>query len=80
MMLSHINEVTCRNGAAITVAPRSDLLEKNSTRFIELPYSEYALVPILSVVFMQLFSYYLTVEKGYDPDYPRNCSKTITVD
>jgi glutamine---fructose-6-phosphate transaminase (isomerizing) len=80
MILSHINEVTCRDGSAITVAPSSDLLEKNSTHFFELPYSEYALVPILSVVFAQLFSYHLTVVKGYDPDYPRNCSKTITVD
>ncbi len=80
MTLSHINEVTCRHGAAITIAPKSDLLEKNSTHFYELPYSDYSLVPILSVVFTQLFSYYLTVEKGYDPDYPRNCSKTITVD
>jgi len=80
MILSHINEVTCREGSAITVAPASDLLEKNSTYFYELPYSDYALVPILSVVFAQLFSYHLTVEKGYDPDYPRNCSKTITVD
>ncbi|MCK5743972.1 MAG: glutamine--fructose-6-phosphate aminotransferase, partial [Caldisericia bacterium] len=61
-------------------APPSDLLEQNSTYFYALPHPEYALVPILSVVFTQLFSYYLTVEKGYDPDYPRNCSKTITVD
>ncbi len=80
MTLSHINEVTCRHGSAITIAPPSDLLEQNSTHFYALPHPEYALVPILSVVFTQLFSYYLTVEKGYDPDYPRNCSKTITVD
>ncbi len=80
MTLSHINEVTCRLGTAITVAPPSDLLAKNSTIFYPLPHSEYALVPILSVVFMQLFAYHLTVVKGYSPDYPRNCSKTITVD
>lgn len=80
MILSHINEVTCRSGTALTVAPPSDELEKNSTVFFPLPSSEYALVPILSVIFMQLFAYYLTVEKGCDPDYPRNCSKTITVD
>ncbi|HPV87428.1 MAG TPA: SIS domain-containing protein, partial [Caldisericia bacterium] len=80
MTLSHINEVTCRLGSAITVAPPSDLLAKNSTMFYPLPHSEYALVPILSVVFMQLFAYHLTVVKGYSPDFPRNCSKTITVD
>lgn len=80
MTLSHINEVTCRLGSAITVAPPSDLLAKNSTVFYPLPHSEYALVPILSVVFMQLFAYHLTVVKGYSPDFPRNCSKTITVD
>jgi glucosamine--fructose-6-phosphate aminotransferase (isomerizing) len=80
MTLSHINEVTCRWGHALTVAPYSELLKNNSTMFFELPYSDYSLVPILSVVFMQLFSYHLTVEKGYSPDYPRNCSKTITVD
>ncbi|MBN2383164.1 glutamine--fructose-6-phosphate transaminase (isomerizing) [bacterium] len=80
MMLSHINEVTCRQGTALTVSPPSEELEKSSSVFLPLPHADQILVPVLSVVFMQLFAYHLTVEKGFDPDYPRNCSKTITVD
>lgn len=80
MTLSHINEVTCRLGTAITVAPKHEALQQNSTMFFELPYSNYAMVPIIATVFMQMFAYHLCVEKGYSPDYPRNVSKTITVD
>jgi glucosamine--fructose-6-phosphate aminotransferase (isomerizing) len=32
-----------------------------------------------NIVFAQLFAYYLTIERGYDPDMPRNLAKSVTV-
>jgi glucosamine--fructose-6-phosphate aminotransferase (isomerizing) len=34
----------------------------------------------LAVLPLQLLSYYMSVARGYDPDFPRNLSKTLTVD
>lgn len=80
MMISHINEVTCRGGLAIVVAPESKALRENARVLYALPCSDYGLVPLEGAVFMQLFAYHLAALRGQSPDYPRNCSKTITVD
>jgi len=37
------------------------------------------LSPILYVIPLQLFAYYMAIEKGYDPDMPRNLAKSVTV-
>lgn len=36
--------------------------------------------PLLAVLPLQLLAYRLSVARGYDPDFPRNLSKTLTVD
>ena len=36
--------------------------------------------PMLAALPLQLLSYELSLAKGYDPDFPRNLSKTLTVD
>ncbi len=36
--------------------------------------------PLLATIPTQLASYYMSVMRGYDPDFPRNLSKTLTVD
>jgi glucosamine--fructose-6-phosphate aminotransferase (isomerizing) len=35
---------------------------------------------LLAVLPLQLLSYHMSVMRGYDPDFPRNLSKTLTVD
>lgn len=80
MLISHMNEVTCRGGLAIVVAPESGALSDNASQMLALPCERYCLVPLAAAVFMQLFAYHLAAQRGFDPDYPRNCSKTITVD
>jgi glucosamine--fructose-6-phosphate aminotransferase (isomerizing) len=35
---------------------------------------------LLSVIPLQLLSYHMAVARGFDPDFPRNLSKTLTVD
>lgn len=37
------------------------------------------LTPIVFVLPLQLFAYYMSVGKGYDPDFPRNLAKSVTV-
>lgn len=80
IVTSHINEIRCRGGNVITISPYDRLLKESSDIFIELPSENQLFVPILSTIFLQYLSYYLSVKRGLDPDFPRNLSKTITVD
>lgn len=80
MILSHINEVTCRNGLAIAVTNESSEIESNVHKVIRYPNCHAILPPFLGLPALQLFAYYLAVKMGNDPDLPRNLSKTITVD
>jgi len=80
MTLSHINEVSCRGGRICTIAPQDESLSINSDELIALHSEEYFAVPVMEVVVAQLLSYYVSQEKGINPDQPRNISKTLTVD
>ncbi len=80
LLVSAINEVTCRGGRAIVVAEEDARLRANAHDLIVLPKSGPSLMPILATLPLQLLSYRLSVARGYDPDFPRNLSKTLTVD
>lgn len=80
MTLSHINEVSCRWGKICTISPENKGLEMNSDKLIALPTQDYFLSPLLAVVVAQMIGYYVSREKGINPDQPRNISKTLTVD
>lgn len=80
MTLSHINEVSCRGGRICTIAPVDDSLALNSEVLIPLPSQNEFLVPLLGVIVGQQIAYYVSQEKGINPDQPRNISKTLTVD
>jgi len=80
LLVSAINEVTCRGGLAIVVAEEDARLRANAHDLIVLPNSGPLLMPILATLPLQLLSYRMSVARGYDPDFPRNLSKTLTVD
>lgn len=80
MVISHINEVSCREGRVITISPHHSLLEKYSSQLLSLPTDDYFLVPIAATIPLQLLAYFMSTGKGIDPDFPRNISKTLTVD
>jgi len=80
MMINHVNEVTCRGGRAIIVGREDDLLRKSAHDYLPLPAVSHELSAILAAVPLQLISYYMSVSKGHNPDFPRNLSKTLTVD
>lgn len=80
MMISHVNEVTTRGGHAIAIATEHAGLRANVHDYLVLPAAGRALVPILATLPAQLVAYHLSVARGIDPDFPRNLSKTLTVD
>ncbi|MGB9893610.1 MAG: SIS domain-containing protein, partial [Candidatus Saccharicenans sp.] len=80
MTISHMNEVSCRYGKIALIAPENESLKINSHFSIPLVSNNYYLSPILSAVVVQILAYYVSQELGYDPDQPRNISKTLTVD
>lgn len=80
LIVSGVNEVVCRGGRAIVVGPDDDRLRINAHHLITLPQSSEEISALLSVLPLQLLSYHLSLAHGYDPDFPRNLSKTLTVD
>ena len=80
MMINHVNEVICRGGKAIAVAGEDELLRKNVNEYLLLPSAGQELTALLAVLPLQLISYYMSVTREIDPDFPRNLSKTLTVD
>ncbi len=80
MMINHVNEVTCREGLAIAIAEEDERLRKNVHEYLYLPQAGQLLNPILATVAAQLVAYYMALTLGIDPDFPRNLSKTLTVD
>jgi glucosamine--fructose-6-phosphate aminotransferase (isomerizing) len=80
LIVSGLNEVTCRGARAIAIGEADPRLEANASDVIALPKSGPGIAPLLAVLPLQLLSYHMSVLRGYDPDFPRNLSKTLTVD
>ncbi|MCH9037016.1 MAG: glutamine--fructose-6-phosphate transaminase (isomerizing), partial [Chloroflexi bacterium] len=80
-MLNNIEEVKARDGKVIAIATEGDeYLASRADHVVYLPPVPYLLSPILSVVPMQLFAYYVAVRRGCDVDQPRNLAKSVTVE
>jgi len=80
-ILSNISEVRARQGRVLSIATEGDTEIKSvSDWVIHIPEAPDALVPLLSVVPLQLLSYYVAVSRGCDVDKPRNLAKSVTVE
>jgi glucosamine--fructose-6-phosphate aminotransferase (isomerizing) len=80
LLVSGINETTCRGGRAIAIGEEDGRLRANADDLIVLPEVGPVLNPLLATLPLQMLSYRLSLARGYDPDFPRNLSKTLTVD
>jgi glucosamine--fructose-6-phosphate aminotransferase (isomerizing) len=80
LIVSGLNEVTCRGARAVAIGEESPALRSNATNLIVVPPSGPLFLPITATLPLQLLSYRLSVARGFDPDFPRNLSKTLTVD
>lgn len=80
-MLSNIKEVQARGAYVLAVAKESDReVEKQADEVIFIPDCPDELTPLLSVVPMQLFAYYVAYARGCDIDKPKNLAKSVTVE
>lgn len=80
-ILSNIQEIKARRGKIISVITEGDTdIRRLSDYCIEIPDAEECLVPILSVVPLQLLAYHIAIAKGRDVDQPRNLAKSVTVE
>jgi len=80
MMINHVNEVTVRGGRSIAIAAEHSALRSNVHDYLVVRDVDRYLWPILATVPTQLVAYHMSVARGIDPDFPRNLSKTLTVD
>jgi glucosamine--fructose-6-phosphate aminotransferase (isomerizing) len=78
-MVSNIQEVITR-GAKTLVITNQDVDDKMFDMTIKIPKTNTFISPILSIIPLQLFSYYISKEKGLDVDKPRNLAKSVTVE
>jgi glucosamine--fructose-6-phosphate aminotransferase (isomerizing) len=79
--LSNLQEAKAREGQVIGIASEGDEAAHRLTQdVIEVPLVAEALTPFLTVLPLQLYSYYVADFKGTDVDQPRNLAKTVTVE
>jgi glucosamine--fructose-6-phosphate aminotransferase (isomerizing) len=84
-MLGNIQEAKARGGSVIALTTPGDgklgmLLDPVQDVVMTLPDAPRLLMPILSVVPLQLLAYYIAVRRGCDVDQPRNLAKSVTVE
>ena len=80
-LVSNVQEVKAREGKVIAVVTEGDKELLDSTdHVIEIPATLEALTPLLTVIPLQLLSYYIAVMRGCDVDRPRNLAKSVTVE
>ena len=80
-IVSNMMEIKARKGMVIAVATTGDaVIEGLANDIMYVPDIDEALAPLLSVIPLQLLSYYIGVAKGQDVDKPRNLAKSVTVE
>lgn len=77
--ISNVQEVVTR-GAKVLAITSEDVKNDGISKTIKIPKTNEFISPILSVIPMQLFAYYISKEKGLDVDKPRNLAKSVTVE
>ena len=80
-MVSNMQEVKARGAYVIAVAQEHNKeVEKAADKVIYIPNVDDILSSILTVLPLQLLSYYVAVQRGCDVDKPRNLAKSVTVE
>ncbi|MBT3272267.1 MAG: glutamine--fructose-6-phosphate transaminase (isomerizing) [Spirochaetales bacterium] len=80
-VVSNMEEVRARKGRIIAITDiESKKLSKLADHIITVPQTQHILMPLLTVVPLQLLAYHIAVIKGCDVDHPRNLAKSVTVE
>jgi glucosamine--fructose-6-phosphate aminotransferase (isomerizing) len=79
--VSNLAEVRARQGKVLAIATRGDNeIGTHSDDVVLIPETALELQPILTVLPLQMLSYYVADQKGTDVDQPRNLAKSVTVE
>ena len=80
-IVSNMQEINARKGKVISIITEGDEVSPTlSKHYFAIPPADELIAPILSVITLQLLSYYTGVAKGIDVDKPRNLAKSVTVE
>lgn len=80
-MVSNIQEIKARGAYVMGIAKEgNESVEAHSDRMIYIPQVRDEIVPLLSVIPLQLFAYYVAKERGCNIDKPKNLAKSVTVE
>ena len=74
--ISTVNEIKSRSAKVIGISNKPN---PSYDYWIEIPTVHKDFYPLVEIVSLQLLAYYLSLEKGIDPDYPKNLAKSVTV-
>lgn len=81
--LNNLREIHAREAPIVTICSGEDLkaeIKLFSSDIFLIPDVDIAFVPIIQIIFFQIFSFNVALLKGLDPDHPRNLAKTVTVE
>ena len=79
--LSNLEEAKARDARVIAIATEGDERARAASHdLVEVPVVDEVLTPLLTVLPLQLYAYYVADFKGTDVDQPRNLAKTVTVE
>lgn len=80
--MSNVVEVKARGAEvlALTTEDFREKMEKTADATVSVPVTHPMLQPSLGVVPLQLFAYYVALQRGCDIDKPRNLAKSVTVE
>lgn len=80
-IVSNIQEIKARKGKVIAVISEGDeTIAAMADDVIVVPGADEIVAPLISVIPLQLLSYYVGIAKGFDVDKPRNLAKSVTVE
>ncbi|MCB9487852.1 MAG: glutamine--fructose-6-phosphate transaminase (isomerizing) [Deltaproteobacteria bacterium] len=80
-MLSNIEEAKARGGKVLAICTRGDTtVATRADQLIEIPPCPPMMVPLLTVIPLQLLAYHIADLQGTDVDQPRNLAKSVTVE
>lgn len=80
-MDSNMKEVKARGAKVLAITfEGNDVFDSVVDEIITIPKTDSYLSPILSVIVTQLYAYYCSINRGNDPDHPRNLAKSVTVE
>ncbi|MCB0504281.1 MAG: glutamine--fructose-6-phosphate transaminase (isomerizing) [Cyclobacteriaceae bacterium] len=80
-IISNIQEVKARKGQVIAIVTEGDEeVSKIADYTIEVPDTHEALMPLISVIPLQLLAYHIAIMRGCNVDQPRNLAKSVTVE